>query len=100
MSTAALQPGSDGHSLTWRVLHTPIAELLRGRIGSGAAADRVIAAANLPASLAERVRLVVGQTRLWRGEKATVAPDSKLAPVRLRVRSLCGAAVGGMTEAN
>ena len=75
MSTAALQPGSDGRSLTWRVFHTPLAELLHGHVGPATDADRVIAAANLPAALADLVRLVVRGTRLWRREKVNVARE-------------------------
>lgn len=75
MSTAALQPGSEGRSLARRLFHTPLAELLRGHVGPVTAADRVVAAANLPAALADLVRLVVRGTRLWRGERVNVARE-------------------------
>ncbi len=75
MSLTVPQPKPRGFSFALDVLRTPVGELLRGRIGSMTAAERAIAAADLPLPLADLVRLVVSRTGLWRGEQTEVTRE-------------------------
>ncbi|MCK4873471.1 MAG: hypothetical protein KAS72_12155 [Phycisphaerales bacterium] len=72
-----MNPTIDGPNApagVWRVLRfTPMRDLLRGRVTGRLNVRAIIAAANLPAPLAELVRSVVTRSRLWRLEKADVA---------------------------
>lgn len=58
-----------------RLAHTPLGDTLRGRLTARLDARRVIAAFDLPESVAGFVWLVVRRTRLWRSEKVDVARE-------------------------
>jgi hypothetical protein len=58
-----------------RLAHTPLWDTLRGRLTARLDARRVIAAFDLPESVAGLVWLVVRRTRLWRSEKVDVAGE-------------------------
>ncbi len=75
MSATALQPEPHRSSLAARVLRTPLTELLRGHLAPALDAERTVAAAGLPASLAELTCGVIRRTRLWRREKLEVARE-------------------------
>ena len=55
--------------------HTPLTDLLRGRLTGRLDWQGRIAAAGLPPALAERVTEVARRTRLWRTEKTAVAAE-------------------------
>lgn len=75
MSGTAPIPQPPTASLAWRVLRTPVSDLVRGRIEPLVDAERVIAGAGLPAALADLVGRVVRRARLWRHERIEVARD-------------------------
>jgi hypothetical protein len=75
MTADALTTERDAAS-TWRRLrYTPLRDLLRGRLSGRLDIDAVIAAADLPTSLANLVRKTARRTRLWRIEKVDVARE-------------------------
>ena len=66
---------------SWRLLTTPLGDLLRGRI-TGPRPPRhlrgwrgVVAASDLPAALRDTIAAVAGSLRLWREEKGDVARE-------------------------
>ena len=60
----------------WRLLrHTPLRDVLRGRLSGRLDIDRVVVDAELPASLGDVVRETVRRTRLSRIEKADVSRE-------------------------
>ncbi len=75
MSGTAPLPQPPTTSLAWRVLRTPVSDLVCGRIEPLVDAERVIAAAALPAALADLAQRVVRRARLWRHERIEVARD-------------------------
>lgn len=62
-------------SLWRRLCHSRLRDVLRGRLDARLDWRQSIALSDLPVSLADATRQVVGRTRLWRGEKADVAND-------------------------
>jgi hypothetical protein len=58
-----------------RFLHTPMRDLLRGRLTTRFDIDRMIASADLPDSVAALVRTVIKRSRLWHTEKEDVAEE-------------------------
>ena len=60
-------------SLFWRLRHTPLGDLLRGRLTARLDIRAAIAQAGLPQQLAEKVWRVVRRTRLSRRERVAVA---------------------------
>lgn len=75
MTTATAQSKSRQASLMYRLCYTPLRDVLRGRLSARLDLESMIAAADLPQPLADRVRAVVRLTRLWRLEKADVARE-------------------------
>ncbi|HTU25313.1 MAG TPA: hypothetical protein VMF30_07950, partial [Pirellulales bacterium] len=66
---------ADHGTLLSRVLQTPLGDLARGRITGRRDVRSVIAAAGLPAPLADLIRGVARRTRLWRSERLDVARE-------------------------
>ena len=62
-------------SLFRRLSHTPMRDIVRGRVTGRLDVARRVDAANLPAPAAELIKRVVRRTRLWRLERAAVADD-------------------------
>ncbi|HEX5471280.1 MAG TPA: hypothetical protein VFW73_05310, partial [Lacipirellulaceae bacterium] len=62
-------------TLWHRLRYTRLQDVLRGRLDMSLDWRQTIAAADLPAELAETVREVVGRSRLWRREKVDVAAE-------------------------
>src|SRR5688572_21484428 len=58
-----------------RLRHTPMRDLLRGRVTGRLDWRGRITAAGLPAPASELIHRVVKQTKLWRGERAEVADE-------------------------
>ena len=75
MSATTLQPKPRRSSLALRALHTPLTELVRGRLAPALSTEHIIAAAGLPPPLAELTCNVIRRTRLWRREKVEVARE-------------------------
>ena len=69
MSATTSQDYRDSGGYLHRMRHTPLRDLLRGRLSARLDVDRVIAEADLPRQLQEIVRSVTSHTRLWRIEK-------------------------------
>jgi hypothetical protein len=62
-------------SLWRRIYYSRFRDVLRGRPDARLNWRQIIASANLPAELATAVTQVVGKSRLWRSEKASVATE-------------------------
>ncbi len=62
-------------SLWRRIYYSRFRDVLRGRLDARLDWRQIIASANLPAELATAVTQVVGKSRLWRSEKASVATE-------------------------
>ena len=58
-----------------RLRHTPLRDVLRGRLSGRLDVQQVIGAAELPDALAALVRTTTQRTRLWRLEKVEVARE-------------------------
>ncbi len=58
-----------------RLRHTPLRDVLRGRLSGRLDVEQVIHAFELPDNLAELVRITTRRTRLWRLEKVEVARE-------------------------
>jgi len=58
-----------------RLLHTPLFDLVRGRLTGSLDLRRVIAAAGLPQPVNDLIRRVARRTRLWRIERVDVARE-------------------------
>ncbi len=77
MTTALNDPGEPHTDRSYwsRLTATPMRDLIRGRATGRLDTDRLIEAADLPASVGDTVRRVVRRTRLWRLEKVDVARE-------------------------
>ena len=62
-------------SLLRRLAHTPLRDIVRGRLSGRADVKRLVAAAELPVPLASIVLEVARRSRLWRLERADVADE-------------------------
>ena len=62
-------------SLLRRLAHTPLRDIVRGRLSGRADVKRLVAAAELPVPLASIVLEVARRSRLWRVERADVADE-------------------------
>ncbi len=62
-------------SVLRRIYFSRFRDVLRGRLDARLDWRHIIASANLPAELATAVTHVVGKSRLWRSEKASVATE-------------------------
>ncbi len=62
-------------SLLRRLAHTPMRDIVRGRLSGRADVKRLVAAADLPVPLAGIVVEVARRSRLWRLERADVADE-------------------------
>ncbi|MCZ6851752.1 MAG: hypothetical protein O7F17_08935 [Planctomycetota bacterium] len=62
-------------SLLRRLAHTPLRDIVRGRLSGRTDVKRLVAAADLPVPLASIVLEVARRSRLWRLERADVADE-------------------------
>jgi hypothetical protein len=62
-------------SLLRRIYYSRLRDVLRGRLDARLDWRQIVAAADLPAELANAVTQVVSKSRLWRSEKAAVAAE-------------------------
>ncbi|MFB3137996.1 MAG: hypothetical protein ACE10B_02085, partial [Phycisphaerales bacterium] len=62
-------------SLLRRLAHTPLRDIVRGRLSGRTDVKRLVAAAELPVPLASIVLEVARRSRLWRLERADVADE-------------------------
>lgn len=74
-ATASTSPVGAEPSLWRRLAHTPMRDIVRGRISGRLDLKRQVAAADLPPPLESIVLQVARRSRLWRMEKADVADE-------------------------
>ncbi|MCK4342054.1 MAG: hypothetical protein KAY37_10065 [Phycisphaerae bacterium] len=75
MTATTTQTHNRTLSRSYRLMHTPLGELLHGRLASWVDIDQVITSAELPQPLQELVRQVLLKTRLWHSERADIAHE-------------------------
>lgn len=74
-ATASTSPVGAEPSLWRRLAHTPMRDIVRGRLSGRLDLKRQVAAADLPPPLESIVLQVARRSRLWRMEKADVADE-------------------------